>query len=499
MRPRRSIPMCRVLRCCFVGTFLLLSGLRNLFAGDGLLPDEDASAADSRIDRLEQRLDSVVKENRWLSGEVQYLREQLSLRDLPPAPGAGEIVSVPIEGTQTFRPRYSVDYDNGFVIVPDDPGRSPFSLKINNQNTVRYTGFLKDESSWMDSAGNTIPISSTSNFAIPRGRLIFSGNAFFPEMTYLLNIDYNSVTNNPIGFRAYVLSYRFSRAFEISVGQNKVPGSREWMGSSFVAQEGPDRTMATTFFRPSLSQGVWFTGEPAEGFYYHAMLSNGFNTLNITPDRLNSVLCWSGSTWWEPWGSFGRGYADIEDHDHWVVRAGSSLTFAREQGSQANSTSPENSSIRLSDGTIITQPGAFAPNVTLLRYDIGLAAVDLAFKYRGFSISSEGYLQQLSSLEGNGPLPVRATHAYGGFLQGGYFVIPQEVEVYSRTSWVSGAYGTGTEVAGGFNWFPTKAKANLRFTLDAAWLEHSPADQNRTGFVAGQSGLLVRTQITTSF
>jgi len=41
-----------------------------------------------------------------------------------------------------------------------------------------------------------------------------------------------------------------------------------------------------------------------------------------------------------------------------------------------------------------------------------------------------------------------------------------------------------------------EGKDNLRFTFDAAWLERSPAGQNRTGFVAGQTGLLIRTQIT---
>lgn len=502
MKPQeRHHPRFRAL-CCWLCTYLILLSVNTLSAEEPGLSSINATDPDSRFDRLEQRLQSVIDENRWLSGEVQSLREQLNSREVPPTPAADFAVPVPAltpDEKTTFRPRYSVGYDNGFVIVPDDPVESPFSLKVNNQNTVRYTGFIADEPTWTDSAGNVLPISNSSNFAIPRGRVIFSGNAFMPGMSYLLNIDYNSVTNNPIGFRAYVLSYKFSRAAELSVGQNKVPGSREWLGSSFVAQEGPDRTMATTFFRPSLSQGMWLTGEPADGVYYHAMLSNGFNTLNITPDRLNNFFCWSGSAWWEPLGDFGKGYADIEAHDDWACRVGTSLTVAREQGSQANSNAPENSSIRLSDGTIITQPGAFAPGVTLLRYDIGLAAIDMAFKYRGFSISSEGYVQQLSSLEGTAPLPVNSTRAYGGFLQGGYFVVPQEVEVYSRTSWVKGAYGGGTEVAGGFNWFLLKGKANPRFTLDAAWLNHSPADQSRTGFVAGQSGLLIRTQITTAF
>ena len=384
------------------------------------------------------------------------------------------------------------------MIRPSDLDASPFSLKINNQNTFRYTGFARDKTSWTDSAGNVNPIFSSSNFSIPRGRLIFSGNAFLPDLSYLLNIDYNTVTSNPIGFRAYSLSYKFSRGLEMHLGQNKVPGTREWLASSFDAQEGPDRSMATTFFRPSLSQGIWFTGEPLDGLFYHAMVSNGFNTLNLNPSQLDNRFCFSGSAWWEPWGEFGRGYSDIQEHEQAAIRIGSCLTYSMEEGTQS-SDYPENNSLRLSDGTLLTQPGAFAPGVTLQQFNVTLAAIDMAYKYRGFSLSTELYFQELSSLRGNGPLPLSSTRAYGGMFQGGVFLLPQEIELYSRTSFVTGSYGSGTEIAGGVNWFLLPGQSNLRFTFDTAWLESSPADQNRTGFVAGQSGLLIRTQITSSF
>jgi hypothetical protein len=71
--------------------------------------------------------------------------------------------------------------------------------------------------------------------------------------------------------------------------------------------------------------------------------------------------------------------------------------------------------------------------------------------------------------------------------------------LYARTSYVTGAYGAGYELGGGFNQFFLPGKDNLFFTCDAAWLERSPAGQNRTGFVAGQTGLLVRAQIVAVF
>ena len=395
--------------------------------------------------------------------------------------------------------RFRVDYDNGFAILPVDPEETPFSLKIRNQNMFRYDGFSRASPSWTDSAGNVIPIDNSNYFGIPRGRLIFSGDALLPRLSYLLNIDYNSVTSQPIGFRAFWLGYRISKAFELYAGQSKVPGSREWIESAFAPLQSADRTMATTFFRPSLSQGVWVMGEPLDGFHYHAMMSNGFNTLNLIPEELNNRFAWSGSAWWEPRGEFGRGYSDLQHHDEAAVRLGGSYTFALGSGSQAASDAVENSPVRLSDGTIITAPGALAPGVTLTSYDISLAAVDWAVKYRGLGLSMEIYFQDLLGLQGTSPLPITSTSAFGGFIKGGYFVVPQETEIYARSSYVTGAYGAGYEIGGGFNQFFLPAKDNLFFTCDFAWLEDSPAGQNRTGFVAGQTGLLVRAQIVAGF
>ncbi|MFO1092292.1 MAG: hypothetical protein U0992_03130 [Planctomycetaceae bacterium] len=489
-------------------------------------PADDDKTQAARIERLEQLVESVVEENRQLSDRLRSLEPHSdagSLKASPPllfeTPGTARIsldesAPLPAEPQPVLWPdpaatqdlvfnnpvdAFRVGYDNGFVIAARDPDEDPFSLKINSQNMFRLNEFVPAAAHWIDSAGNRNPISDSNNFQIPRGRLIFSGNVFDPNLSYLLSFDYNTVNSNPIGFRAYELSYQFSRAFAVHVGQNKVPGTREWLESAFAPLEGPDRSMATTFFRPSLSQGIWLTGEPMDGVHYYAMMSNGFNTLNLRPNQLNNHFCWSGSTWYEPWGDFGRGYADLEDHDEPVVRLGASYTFALGNGSQSDSDAVENSAIRLTDGTLITQPGAFAPGVTLTSYDISLAAIDLAFKYQGLSLSTEWHLQDLFGLRGTGPLPISSTVATGGFVQGGCFIIPQKVELYTRASLVTGRYGTGWESSGGFNWFLIPGQSNLRFTCDAAWLENSPASQNRTGYVAGQTGLLIRTQILVSY
>ncbi|MEN9664125.1 MAG: hypothetical protein RLZZ326_488, partial [Planctomycetota bacterium] len=111
----------------------------------------------------------------------------------PPLPELWEEPPAPI-GTDTewIGSRFRADYDNGFAILPRDPGQTPFSLRIRNQNMFRYDGFARAEPSWTDSAGNIVPITNSNYFGIPRGRLIFSGDALLPRLSYLLNIDYNS-------------------------------------------------------------------------------------------------------------------------------------------------------------------------------------------------------------------------------------------------------------------------------------------------------------------
>lgn len=502
------------------------------------------TAADQRLNRLESRLRQIESENRRLAEELHSLRHAATpaLRpvaadesELTPAwperlsaEEAGSVLAEPLwpesptemDGRQPATvcraepqdqpwiagsdpPLFASDswqagYDRGFALAPAPGNDSPFSLRVNNQTMFRYAGFLREEETWTNSAGVRESIDSFSNFQIPRGRLSFSGGALLPALSYQVILDYNTVSNDPIGFRAYLLSYALSEALVVHVGQNKVPGSREWLTSAFQVQ-GPDRSLATTFFRPSLSQGIWITGSGFDQVHYHLMLANGFNTSNLPARELNVYPCWSGSVWWEPLGSFGKDSSDLQWHEDLAVRVGTSQTFAQDRGSQSSSGTPENSLLRLTDGTVITDAGAIAPGVTLTDYTVLLSAFDVGVKYRGLSLLGELYFQRLGRLQGTGSLPVSSLEAVGGYLQGGVFVLPKEVELYGRGSVVSGDQGTGGESAGGFNWFPLAGRDNLRVTTDLAYILRSSAEQNRTNYFAGYTGWLLRAQVSTSF
>ena len=63
---------------------------------------------------------------------------------------------------------------------------------------------------------------------------------------------------------------------------------------------------------------------------------------------------------------------------------------------------------------------------------------------------------------------------------------------------MTGNFGTGSEVAAGLNWHLFE-KRSARLTLDVTDVRDSPAEQSRTGYVAGETGTLVRMQLWTFF
>lgn len=120
----------------------------------------------------------------------------------------------------------------------------------------------------------------------------FSGYAFDPRLQYTAVV-FSSSTNNATLFLGW-LDYRFRKAFTLSAGYFKVPGSREWF-DSYRYTLGADRTMATTFLRPSMSPGVWASGEPLTNLHYIAMLTNSFNGLDLVANRIGRTV--SAATW----------------------------------------------------------------------------------------------------------------------------------------------------------------------------------------------------------
>ncbi|WP_165074133.1 hypothetical protein [Paludisphaera rhizosphaerae] len=393
-------------------------------------------------------------------------------------------------------------YDKGYVLVaPSDKQRTPFSLKLNVTTQVRYTGFARSVETWTDSAGNVLPVRNRSVFTLNRNWFSFTGFAFSPRLRFTATVFSTSATNQTIA--TGLIGYEFSKALIVNGGYYKVPGTREWIESARYPL-GVDRTMSNTFFRPGISSGVWAQGEPLRNVYYYEGIFDDLNSIVNSASRVNTNMTYAANGWWEPLGSFGPGFADEEFHQSPAVRLGASVTYnrsRREPDLELGQTNPENTILRLSDGTPLYQANALAQGVTLQAAHVLLASYDVGLKYRGMSLSSEVYTRWIYDLDPGAGGPRRSfgdIFDTGGFAQASYALVPRRLELFTRASGVFGPFGDGSEYGGGGNWYFFDNR-NVRATFEAKRINHSPANNVLYGYFTGQSGMLFQLQLLTDF
>jgi len=194
-------------------------------------------------------------------------------------------------------------------------------------------------------------------------------------MKYFINFDFDTDDRDQVIIHDFWVDWKFSEALDVFVGKAFVPGSRAWLNGSLTTRFA-DRSLATTFFRPDRTVGVWAQGEPWEGRFYRMMVGDGFNTTGLEPDptEIDDNFVYACSLWADigP-GRFGRGYSDLESHERFAAEVGTCFTYAGQEGlGPVFQPRIEQNFIRLADGTRITTPGALAPGVTVNNFDIYL-------------------------------------------------------------------------------------------------------------------------------
>ena len=240
----------------------------------------------------------------------------------------------------------------------------PFELRLDIFTQVRYTNFTRSAPDWVDSTGTPRPIRNLSSVEINRNFFQFTGFSIDPRLQYTAVI-FSSTAINDTVYLGW-LNYHFSDAFDLRVGNWLLPGTREWY-ESFRYTLGAERLMATTYFRPNISPGIWAQGEPVEGLRYVAMVANSLNRFTQGIERTGSNPAFGGTVIWEPRKDFGLGPSDIEFHQRPSYRFGTSMAFSRETNQGLGSaivggqTNPEDTILRLSDGTPLFRFGGFGP------------------------------------------------------------------------------------------------------------------------------------------
>ena len=298
----------------------------------------------------------------------------------------------------------------------------------------------------------------------------------------------------PIG----LAGWKFSDAASLGAGMSLVSATREWTQPN-PWTIGVDRSMANTFFRPGFSPGAQVTGRLLDGeVNYVAGVWNAIDGGTTGVLRRGTSMAWAGNVWWEPLGPFGLGGSDMEVHDDPAIRIGTTGAYALTNALPIPGNNPEDTVVRLYDGTPLSEPNALGPDSQVDQFVYRLMTVDAACKYRGVAISFEYYFRLLNSFQGVGEFERQSLYDHGGLAYLSWCLVPRTYELYARSSVVTGPYGTGQEYGGGMNWY-LKQSRQARLTLEALSINKSPTQNFIYPYRAGYTGTAIQTQLVVAF
>ena len=383
-------------------------------------------------------------------------------------------------------------YRDGMVIWETSPkAKVPFLLKFNINSQIRYLNTTDSDTTYTDHLGFTRPVHQRRDITVNRAMFILGGYVFDPQFIYSFTV-WTSAGAASIVVAANI-GWRFNRALTITGGYTGVPGSRSLV-ATFPFFASTDRTMADNFFRPGFTQGLWANGELWDNLFYLAFVGNGLNTLSISAAKIDTHLAWSGSLWWEPLGNYGppgksrNMYDDYDASDSVRIRLGTAYTISREDRfSNLDQSSPENTSLYNSDGVLLFSTGAFAPGVTVQLATYRMWAIDAGLKWKGLAINGQYFVRRIDDFEADGPIPLTFTKDHGGEISIGYFVKRRTLQLYGRTSWVTGQFRDSHEYGGGAKWYflPTE---RMWLTLELFHIDGAPYSGTFTPYTAGMTG-----------
>jgi hypothetical protein len=394
-------------------------------------------------------------------------------------------------------------YRDGIVIWenPED-SKVPFLLKFNVNTQIRYLNTQNSKETFTDHLGNVREVHSRNDITVNRTMFILGGYMFSKKLQYSMTVWTSAGAASIVV--AGNIGWRFNKALTVTGGYTGVPGSRSLVGT-FPFFQPIDRSMADNFFRPGFTQGVWANGEPAKGLNYLVFVGNGLNTLNITANKIDTSLLFSGSVWWEPFGAYSEPGKSRQMYDDYFaspktrIRIGTSFTRSREDRfSDTDQSSPDNTSIYNSDGVLAFSTGAFAPGVTVQKATYRMWAIDGGLKKSGFSANGQYFLRWLNDFEADGPLPLASTFDHGFEFSTGKFIVPKKLMLYVRGSKVFGQFANPSEYGGGFKWYflPTE---RLWVTGEVMRVNHSPYSGAFTPYTAGMNGWMPMLQTVLAF
>lgn len=378
----------------------------------------------------------------------------------------------------------------GFKIADGKYGSMTLSFYV----LGRYLNQMGIDDSYTNHNGDVIAIDRRQDMQFQKANLYFRGWVADPKIRYTVFV---WTSNATLGQGAQVvvagnLQYKFNKYFELGIGINGLPSVRSILGQWPEWLRSDARPIADEYFRGSFTTGIYAQGEIAKNVYYKVMLGNNLSQLGVDAGQLDNKLdTWSGAIWWTT-HNFGKipTYGDYEKHDKVATILGGAFTRSTEnRQSQPDTDAPENSQIRLSDGTGIFSLNAFAPNTQVINAKYQMASFNTGVKYNGFSFDIELFMRWLSDFETSGQIPVTKLYDSGFSLQGSAMLVDKKLQLYSTYSYINGDYGKPWEVTCGLNWFPFKTKF-FRINPEVMYENHSPVGYLSYPTQVGSKGVI---------
>jgi hypothetical protein len=393
----------------------------------------------------------------------------------------------------------AVEAGKGFLLHKSKLGE----LHISAYALFRYLNQLPSGQTFEDHLGRTRGIDARNDIWAHRIMVHLRGWMGLPKLRY--QITFWTVNTTDQDAIIALAGYQFHKAFNLWAGLNALPGSRSNHGSHpyWLAH---DRVMADEFFRPYFTNGVWATGEVLPGLWYSAMIGNNLSTIGITATQLTRNHAYAASVWWMPtteeFGPNGS-FDDYEFHDELATRFGvSGVRSNEDRFALAESSLPDNTTLRLADSINVFDVGALADGVTVREARYRMVSADAGMKYRGVFLQAHYFHRWLDDFVADGALPVSSVADKGFYLQAAFYPIVKKLELYGATSFVFGdtsaGFDTSWEVLGGANYFPADTR-DVRLNGQIIGIDRSPVNSTFGYYVGGQKGVTLSLALSIAF
>jgi hypothetical protein len=523
-------------------------------SADSIGPNPNPPTTDDvlkKVDRLVQQNQQLEKQNRELMDQIISMRQVLANRqdavetDAAKANATARALQSAIdEETQPkmtnasfVKPRSRSDASTGFLkptrpvaadgmplastgMAQGDEGPTNWGTYKTNQgfkvaetkqgdlnislfSYARYLNQRAIEPTYTSYFGVTTNLQQRQDFQLNKAQFKFLGWIMDPRFRYFL---YAWTCNCSQGEGAQVvlagnLSYTFSKHFAVGAGIFSLPGARSVEGNFPFWLAVDSRLIADEYMRPSYSSGVKASGMITKGLVYQSMIANNLSTLGVAAAQLPNYFQTTANAlvWMPTTGEFGAGFGDFEGHQHVATRLAGHFSYSKEnKQSQPGTDSPDNTQLRLSDGSIIFTPGLFGSGIAVSDAVYKMSSIDGGIKYRGYALEGEFYLHRLSNFQGPGTSVLRPNPDRGYQLQASGMVLPQTLQGYVGGSEIIGNYGRPWDFRAGVNYFPYKNRV-VRWNTEFLYLYRSPVGYPAVPFPFGGTGPIFSTTLELAF